>query len=43
MPGEIMMVSIDFVKQSLKLIDLLIPDFVMTMVSDFVNEKPGPL
>ena len=42
-PGEIMMVSIDFVEQPLELINLLIPDFVMAMVSDFVNEKPGPL
>ena len=42
-PGEIMMVSIDFVEQPLELIDLFIPDFVMAMVSDFVNEKTGPL
>ena len=38
MPGEIMMVSTDFIEEPLELIDLLISDFVMVMVFNSVDE-----
>ena len=38
MPGEIMMVSMDFVEEPLELIDLFVPDFVMAMVFNSVDE-----
>ena len=41
MPGEIMMVSMDFVVKMLELIDLFCFDFVVVMVFYSVDEKPG--
>ena len=38
-PGEIMMVSTDFVMKALELIDLLGFDFVVAMVFNFVDEE----
>ena len=40
-PGEIMMVSMDFVVKLLELIDLFCFDFVVTMVFYSVDEKSG--
>ena len=40
-PGEIMMVSMDFVVKPLELIDLFCFDFVVTMVFYSVDEKSG--
>ena len=40
-PGEIMMVSMDFVVKPLKLINLFCFDFVVTMVFYSVDEKSG--
>ena len=40
-PGEIMMVSMDFVVNTLELIDLLCFDFVVAMVFYSVDEKSG--
>ena len=43
MPGDIMMVSTDFVMKVLKLINLFSFNFVMLMVLDSVYEKSGPV
>ena len=43
MPGEIMMVSMDFVVKVLELIDLLGFYFVMAMVFNSVDEKSSPV
>ena len=40
-PGEIMMVSMDFVAKTLKLIDLFCFDFVVAMVFYSEDEKSG--
>ena len=40
-PGEIMMVSMDFVVKPLKLIDLFCFDFVVAMVFNSVDENSG--
>ena len=40
-PGEIMMVSMDFVVKLLELINLFCFDFVVTMVFYSVDEKSG--
>ena len=42
LPVEIMMVSISFVKESFKLIDVFISDFVVSVFLDFINEKSAP-
>ena len=43
MPGEIMVVSMDFVVKALELINLLGFYFVMVMVFNSVDEKSGPV
>ena len=43
MPGDIMMVSTDFVMKVLELINLFSFNFVVPMVLDSVYEKSGPV
>ena len=43
MPGDIMMVSTDFVVKAFELIDLFSFNFVVPMVLDSVYEKSGPV